>query len=64
MTDRPGAIERAFALAAQGYPLTAIIKQLQRENYAGVTALLDGKLLRRQLRAVTRECTQEAAIAR
>ncbi len=52
MPERPTALERAFALARDGYALGDIARVLKRENYMDVASLLDGSQLRKQLRAL------------
>lgn len=58
MNDRPTALERAFALARDGYALTDIARILKRENYMDVASLLDGSHVRKQLKAL-----REAVVA-
>jgi hypothetical protein len=45
MTHRPGAIERAFQLAAEGKGLTEIKRQLNAEGYSDPAAQLYGPVL-------------------
>lgn len=58
MRDRPTALERAFALARDGYALGDIARILRRENYMDVASLLEGSHVRKQLRSLREAVTQ------